>query len=156
MARPAKSVKTQSRHNTKSEEKQRQEVEEKIRGKADNLRPPTYLSNNQKKIFRKIKKELDESGILSNLDVYILTQFSIAVDRLQDIECKINDDFSLIFNKDFMASKDKYTKDLYRCCNELCLSPQARAKIGSLNLTASKNKEDPLLNALKEANEYDG
>lgn len=55
-----------------------------------------------------------------------------------------------------MASKDKYTKDLYRCCNELCLSPQARAKIGSLNLTASKNKEDPLLNALKEANEYDG
>ena len=145
MARPAKSVKTQSRHNTKSEEKQRQEVEEKIRGKADNLRPPTYLSNNQKKIFRKIKKELDESGILSNLDVYILTQFSIAVDRLQDIERKINDDFSLIF-----------TKDLYRCCNELCLSPQARAKIGSLNLTASKNKEDPLLNALKEANEYDG
>ena len=89
------------------------------------------------------------------LDVYFKqSNFSIAVDRLQDIERKINDDFSLILNKDFMASKDKYTKDLYHTMNVSVTA--GRAKIGSLNLTASKNKEDPLLNALKEANEYDG
>lgn len=153
MGRPAKSVKTQSRHNTKSEEKERLAIEEKIRGKSDKLKPPKYLSEPQKKIFKWIKKELSESGILSNLDVYILTQFSIAVDRLQAIEMKINDDFSFIFDKDLMSSKDKYTKDLYRCCNELCLSPQARAKIGSLNINAQKDKNDPLLDALKGLND---
>lgn len=149
MGRPAKSVKTQSRHNTKSEEKERLETEEKIRGKSDKLKPPTYLSKSQKKIFKWIKSELEESEILSNLDIYILTQFSIAVDRLQSIEMKINDNFDLVFDKELMSSKDKYTKDLYRCCNELCLSPQARAKIGSLNLNAQRDKDDPLLNALK-------
>lgn len=153
MGRPAKSVKTQSRHNTKSEEKERLEIEEKIRGKSDKLKPPKYLNEAQKKIFKWIKRELTESGILSNLDIYILTQFSIAIDRLQAIEMKINDNFELIFDKDLMSSKDKYTKDLYRCCNELCLSPQARAKIGSLNLNAQKAKNDPLLDALKGLND---
>lgn len=149
MGRPAKSVKTQSRHNTKSEEKERLETEEKLRGKSDKLKPSTYLSKSQKKVFKWIKAELEESGILSNLDVYILTQFSIAVDRLQNIEMKINDNFDLVFDKELMSSKDKYTKDLYRCCNELCLSPQARAKIGSLNINAQKEKNDPLMQALK-------
>ncbi len=153
MGRPAKSVKTQSRHNTKSEEKERLEIEEKLRGKSDKLKPPKYLNESQKKIFKWIKKELTESGILSNLDIYILTQFSIAIDRLQAIEMKINDDFELVFDKDLMSSKDKYTKDLYRCCNELCLSPQARAKIGSLNINAQKDKNDPLLDALKGLND---
>lgn len=153
MGRPAKSVKTQSRHNTKSEEKERLEIEEKIRGKSDKLKPPKYLNESQKKIFKWIKRELTESGILSNLDIYILTQFSIAIDRLQAIEMKINDNFELVFDKDLMSSKDKYTKDLYRCCNELCLSPQARAKIGSLNLNAQKAKNDPLLDALKGLND---
>lgn len=153
--RPAKSVKTQSRHNTKSEQKQRQETEDKIRGNADKLKAPKHLNDAQKKIFKWIKNELEESEILSNLDVYILAQFSIAVDRLQVIEAKINENFTCILDKNLMASKDKYTKDLYRCCNELCLSPQARAKIGSLNLNAQKKKEDPLTEALKGLSEND-
>lgn len=149
MTRPAKSIKTQTRHNTKAEKEQRLQVEENLRGNADKLEPPRYLSRKQKKIFKEIKNELEESEILSNLDVYILTQCAIAVDRLQSIESQINADFSLVYNKELMSSKDKYTKDLYRCCNELCLSPQARAKIGSANLAAQKDKEDPLLNILK-------
>ena len=48
-----------------------------------------------------------------------------------------------------MSSKDKYTKDFFRCCNELSLSPQARAKIGSLALQAKEKEEDPLIKALK-------
>ncbi len=149
MSRPSKSVKVQSKHNTKSDEKQRLETEEKIRGNAEKLEPPEYLSKTQKRIFRKIKKELKESEILSNLDVYILTQFSIAIDRLQAIETKINEDFDLVFDKELMSSKDKYTKDLYRCCNELCLSPQARAKIGNAYLNRKKEENDPLMKALQ-------
>lgn len=152
MGRPAKSVKTQSRHNTKTEESERLEVEEKIRGKSEKLLAPRHLTDPQKKIFYWIKSELEDSEILSNLDKYILAQFAIAVDRLQAIEMQINNDFSLICDKGLMSSKDKYTKDLYRCCNELCLSPQARAKIGSLSLKAQSEKSDPLTKILGKLN----
>ena len=57
---------------------------------------------------------------------------------------------ALLCDSSYMATKDKYTKDLYRCCNELCLSPQARAKIGSLAVQAAKQREDPLLKALRD------
>ena len=52
MARPAKSVKTQSRHNTKSEEKQRQEVEEKSVGK--------LITSDLRRIYQTIKKRFSE------------------------------------------------------------------------------------------------
>ena len=94
--------------------------------------------------------QLDECGILGSLDVYILTSCAIAIDRLENIERRVNEDESLMSDSALMATKDKYTKDLYRCCNELCLSPQARAKIGSLAAQAAKQREDPLLKALRE------
>ena len=43
-----------------------------------------------------------------------------------------------------MNARAKYMSDFYRCCNELCLSPQARAKLG---VAAARNKaaqKDPL------------
>ena len=47
-----------------------------------------------------------------------------------------------------MASKEKYTRDLFRCCNELSLSPQSRAKLGNLNIQAKADAEDPVLKAI--------
>ena len=48
-----------------------------------------------------------------------------------------------------MTAKDKYTKDFFRCCNELCLSPQSRAKIALANANAAKDAADPLMEVLK-------
>lgn len=153
MARPAKPISTQSRHNTKEEIEIRLEQEEKLKGNADKIRPPTYLSKDQKKIFKYIVSQLEASNILSNLDVYILTTASISIDRLVKIEQKINDNLDNLWDKDLMSSKDKYTKDFFRCCNELSLSPQARAKIGSLALQAKKDEVDPLVAALRDDDE---
>ena len=47
-------------------------------------------------------------------------------------------------------ARAKYQSDLWRGCNELCLSPQARAKIGSLAAQKQKEKKDPLLAALSD------
>jgi phage terminase small subunit len=47
-----------------------------------------------------------------------------------------------------MTAKDKYTKDFFRCCNELSLSPQARAKLSISNVNAMKESKNPLLDAL--------
>lgn len=149
MARPAKSVKTMSKNLTKKEIKERLETEEKLKGEADKISPPKHLSTSQKKIFKYIVEELKASGILGNLDIYILSICSIAIDRLQELEKMVNKDIGYVFNKELMSAKDKYTKDLFRCCNELSLSPQSRAKLGNINQQAKQDEEDPLLKVLK-------
>ena len=149
MARPSKLMDSQSRHNTKAEIEARKEKEERIKSLADKIDiPPEYLSDEQKKIYKFIIEELRMTGILTNLDVYILSTCAIAVDRLRAIETIINKNLSGLFNKDLMSAKDKYTKDLYRCCNELSLSPQSRAKLGNLALDNKEKASDPLLKTL--------
>lgn len=148
MARPAKSVNTMSKNLTKEEIQKRLETEEKLKGASDKITPPAHLSLSQRKIFKYIVDELEASGILGNLDIYILATCSIAIDRLQAIEQAINEDFNMIFDKTLLSAKDKYTKDLFRCTNELSLSPQSRAKIGNINFEKQKDDGDPLLKLL--------
>lgn len=148
MARPAINVSVMSKHLTKEEKTRRLERENASKGNRDKILPPTYLSEKQVEIFNYIVDELEESEILGNLDVFILATCAISIDRLQEIESKINEKFSLIANNTIMAAKDKYSKDFYRCCNELSLSPQSRAKLANMN--QNKKEDDPLLNALKD------
>ena len=150
MARPSKSVSTLSGHQSSEEIEARKEQEDKLKGSADKIKPSSYLSAKQKKLFKTIVKELEASGILGNLDIYVLATCSIAIDRLQFIETIINDKPTAIMNKDLMSAKDKYNKDFFRCCNELSLSPQSRAKFGNLTLQAKEKEEDPLLAALRD------
>lgn len=145
MARPAKPVALNSKHLTKQEYSERERLETKIRGDKTKIICPSDLSPDQKKIFKRIVKELGNSDILGSLDTYLLRQTAIAIDRLQAIEAMINEDSILLFNAKLMASKEKYSKEFFRCCNELGLSPQSRAKFA--NLLATKT-EDPLLAAL--------
>lgn len=147
MARPAISAKVTSKHLTRSETDAKLGTEERLKGSADKLRPPKYLTAEQKKIFRFIVSELTASGILGNLDVYVLTECSIALSRMQEIENRVNSDPAQLANDKLLQTKDRYTKSFFRCCNELCLSPQARAKMGNLNI---KTEENPLLKILME------
>lgn len=149
MARPCKSAKVLTESSqTKDEIEERIEFENKLKGKNDNLEPPEYLSLTQKILFEFIKSELKASEVLGNLDIYILAKCAIAIDRIQTLESKANKNAALIFNKDFISCKKTYDADFYRCCNELSLSPQSRAKLSNINLQAKANEEDPLLKIL--------
>lgn len=148
LARPTKSINVISKHLTKEELEVRKATEEKLKGSADKIKPPIYLSSTQKKIFKNVVEELKEADILSNLDIPLLVTFSRAIDRINYIESLIDEDITLISNRDLMSSKEKYTKDFYRCCNELCLSPQSRAKMGSIALDNKNKSSDPLLQLL--------
>ena len=152
MARPAKPVALTSKHLTKQELSERERIEKKLRGYRVHITCPEDLTPAQKKIFRRIVKELSESDILGSLDSYLLRQTAVAIDRLQTIEKMINEDADLLFNVKLMASKDKYTKDFFRCCNELGLSPQSRAKFANL---MSAKAEDPLIAALSAEDDDD-
>lgn len=144
MARPTKAAATTVGHFTSGELKKRIDSEAKLKGESDKLKPPSYLTVSQKKIFRYIMNNLKSSGILGNLDVYVLTECSICIDRMQTIEKKINE--SDIFDSMLVSIKEKYTKAFFRYCNELSLSPQSRAKLANIN-TQSK-EENPLIKAL--------
>lgn len=137
-----------SKHLTQDEKIRRLEREDIIKGARDKLYPPGHLTDKQVEIFNYIFNELEESEILGNLDVYILATCAIAIDRLIEIESRINKDFRLTLNNTLRAAKAEYSKDFYRCCNELSLSPQSRAKLANLN--QNKKEDDPLLQALKD------
>lgn len=149
MPRPAKATNLTAKHLTKEEIHSKKEIETQLKGNSDKILPPKTLTKTQKKIFNYIVNELKASGILGNLDVYILTTISIAIDRMNWIEQRINEKEFEILDVDLMRAKEKYTKDFYRCCNELSLSPQSRAKISNINVKTRKEKSDPLLLALK-------
>ena len=148
MGRPAKNVELLSKHLTKEEKQRREEKEKQYNVANDKVIAPHYLTEAQVNIFNYIVTELTESGIVGNLDVFILATCAIAIDRLQEIESKVNAKFGLITNNALMAAKDKYSKDFYRCCNELSLSPQSRAKLANINM--NKKEDDPLLSALRD------
>lgn len=150
MARPAKSVKVKTGALASEEEMLRNGVEERLRGTPAEPEAPDYLTDDQKSIFRFIVDELRESEILGRLDVYTLEFTAIAISRLREINNRINRDPTLLSDASLQSARAKYQNDMWWGANELCLSPQARAKIGSLAAQAAKQKEDPLLKVLME------
>lgn len=148
MARPALSAKVTAKHLTNDEKNTKIKTENKLKGSSDKLRPPPHFTAPQKKIFKFIVKNLESSGILGNLDIYVLTECSICIDRMQTIEKQINENPELLSDSSLIATKDRYAKNFQRYCNELCLSPQSRAKIANLNLQA--DDKNPLMELLND------
>ncbi len=164
MARPAKAIDTNSQKMSKQERKTREEAEKKLRGDNGNIKPFSYLNKRQKAIFKDILANLN-SEILSNLDTYLLNQTAITIERLESLEKEINSASTIIDEngkkKDKLdvsmitslkSVRDMYSKDFFRCCNELSLSPQARAKL-SINTQPPKKKT--LMDILSEDDDND-
>ena len=81
MARPTKSITTRTGHMSKNEIDARIEYEAKLRGESDRIRPPSFLSKEQKKLSKGIVDYLTLSGILGNIDVHVLTDTKFAAGR---------------------------------------------------------------------------
>jgi len=151
MSRPAKAIDTNSMKMSKEERKAREENEKKLRGANNNIKPFSYLNRRQKAIFKDILNKLNKDS-LSNLDTYLLNQTAITIERLESLEKEINiaskitdengkekDKLDVKLIASLKSVRDMYSKDFFRCCNELSLSPQARAKI-SINTSTPEKK----------------
>lgn len=152
MARPTKSVAMRSGHISKEEREVKLNNEKLLRGNSDNIKPLSFLTKAQKDIFKNIVQHLEESGLLGNIDVYVLSQAAITINRIHDCERNINE--TGIFDYEGQANpaikvKESYMREFFKLCSELSLSPQARAKIASINFEADTKKADPLLTILK-------
>lgn len=145
----AKPIELVAGHRTKEEIESRKENQERLKGDSSRIIPTQRLNENAERIFYSIKDEMKNSGVLSNLDSYILTQLSGAIDKLEYLDSALEKKPALIFNKDFKSSKKLYFDIFTKCCNELSMSPASRAKLANINSMADAEKEDPILKALK-------
>lgn len=75
------------KHLTKAEIESRTETE--VKAKSDKIRAPSYLTNDLKREFRKISKELIEIGIMSNLDCDCLARFLLSQKEYVKISIEI-------------------------------------------------------------------
>ena len=150
MARPAKSVKVKTGVIASDEAAARVAVEDKVRGEAVSSEPPEGLTVEQREIFQFLVDGLTAGEILGRLDVFVLESTAVAIDRLRSINRMIDEDPRLLLSTALQNSRAKYQSDLWRGCNELCLSPQARAKLGGLAARKAGEKKDPLLEALRD------
>lgn len=146
VARPCKNTNVLSMDMTKEEMSERQQAENELRGNHDNIVAPDYLCKEAKEIFYHIVDELEATGILGNLDVSILAICSNAIYRIGECEKVLNQD---LFNKEALRIKEGYVKEFFRCCNELCLSPQSRAKMANIRYQGEREAQDPLEQILK-------
>ena len=149
MARPAKSVHVRTGHMTKEEISTRAAKEEVLKGKGGSIKPTMRLTAAQKKIFRRILGFFADAELLGEADSYIITNAAVIIDRMQQLDALINATPDLLADRETISARSHYQQAFARVCNELCLSPAGRAKIGTLTLGAAKEKDDPLLKALE-------
>lgn len=145
MGRPAKSAQQQNGHVLKEDMETREQAEKKLRGNASKVKPTWKINKEQRKIFRQLKDYYEEAGLLGEMDGYILTAAAVNIERLQRIDKRIEDDPDLLYDRDTCNTRKDYLTMYFRFCNELSLSPQARAKMGILIGQNRAKKDDPIL-----------
>jgi len=76
------------KHLTKAEIEERMRTE--VKAPADKVTAPAYLSPEQKKVFKKIVKELRAINLISNLDVDALARLVIAQEKYIAVTTELN------------------------------------------------------------------
>lgn len=149
-------VNLQSSNLTKGEIANRAAEEKKLKGNSTKVyRAPTHLSNEEKKLYRFLVKELKESDILNNLDITILEITVDAIIKMRECKREI-DEYGIVVMKKSGPSKNPainafkdYNAIYNKCCMEIGLSPSARARLASINVQKKTKEGDPLLKALR-------
>lgn len=140
MGRPAKSSAVKTRKASKEDKKKLSDTEQKLKGNNEKLTPQKHLNRRQKDIFNYILNELLDKNILGNLDLFVLNQTAVVIERLELLDKEANNSKEVVMSAKFKATREMYTKDFFRCCNELCLSPQARAKLSIASTPPTKKQ----------------
>ena len=132
----------QRKHLTKVEIEERKNRELKTEKLTKVPSCPSYLNDNQKKIFKKVCKQLIEVNILTALDVDTVARYAIASDLYQEITERINNNMELLLDSKIMNTQSKLHKQLSELSNALCLNIVARSKI----VVDNTSKEVPVQN----------
>ena len=118
------------KHLTKAEIEERRAAEPER--KTDAILPPDFLTAAQKKVFARLAKELDDIGIMSNLDCNALGMYVVGVDRFKLLNKKLNGpelqedifEYEKVFNL-----WDKSVKQCQSLAKSLGLTIDSRCKL---------------------------
>jgi P27 family predicted phage terminase small subunit len=149
MARPSKPIATTEGNKVKKEKQARKILEDELKGFGE-VKPYSFLTTAQRKIFKKIVGHLGDVNLLGVLDEVIINNTAIAIDRVNEIERMINEDPKLALDDKVLKIKDRWTKDVYKGIDNLGMSPVSRAKLGVLFAQKQQAQKDPLLNVVGE------
>ena len=147
MARPTTSAKLVKGAMTKARRNKRLEIEESLKGGKFNGTVPKSFTVEEAKAYKWLCSVLAPADILGEPDRETVEQAAITIARLHQIDDMIRRQPELLTDKDVNTVRKTYVDQYIRYCKELCLSPGARSKIGSL-MANSKKADDPLIKVL--------
>lgn len=159
MARPRTPAKyKKGKSETKEHLEARSKIEEEMSGNTDKLYDvPEVLDDLGKDYYLFILHELEESGILSNLDIPIVQQTADCLSKMDQCDEILNEHKSLLYitydnrgnevlkEHPMVGTKQKYLNQFRALCTQLGLSPSSRASLSEAKMQKEKNSEDPLL-----------
>ena len=145
MARQARTTGSIKKHLTKAEKETRQEIENIITEDIP-LEPPADLTEPRQAIYSFIVSTLNDSGIIKKLDLEVIKQACITIDRLHQVDQLI--DTEGLTNSKLLTAKNQLFSQFLKVADLLMMSPQSRAKLGAVNVR-SKEK-DPLITLLED------
>lgn len=169
MVRPRKSASLHDhmdRNYTKSELQAMRQAEDDLKGKSEKVYDiPEHLSDLAQDYYKFIIDEMEVSGILSNLDIPLLSLTAETLAIIRGLEDEIQDKGLMIdtVNSRGVAERkknpaldvrDKYTTQVKGLFTQLGMTPSSRASLAVANIEKSKQEEDPLqslLNRTKKA-----
>ena len=136
MAMPAKSAKltlldgNKSRY-TKAELEKRIENEEKMKMRAENIEPPSWLSATAKKEFKRLTELLLEVELINEADITHLAFYCDAYSQYISFERQIKKYGLWVDGKPnpFIMRKRDAAAQMRSLASDLGLSPSARAKL---------------------------
>ena len=147
MARPTTSAKLVKGAMTKQRRNKRLEIENKMKGGRFDDTVPKEFTVEEAKAYKWLCSVLAPADILGEPDRETVRLAAITIARINQIDDLIRRQPDLLTDKDVNAIRKTYIDQYGRFCKELCLSPGARSKIGSL-MANSKKAEDPLIKVL--------
>ena len=127
-------IELQKKHYTKAELEEKKNTTLQV-DKLTKCPPvPQYLNENQKKIFKKVAKQLIEVNLLTSLDIDVIARYAIAQDYYTTLTIKINENPELLLDDKLLNKQLRLFKQLNELSNMLCLNIVARSKISVNNI----------------------
>ena len=164
MARARKPASTKKgKSETKAQLKRREEMEQKLMGNTDDIQniPADLKTDAEKMYYGWLIKEIEISGIITNLDIPLLKQTATVLWMIDEATESIRENGQLLESYDRFGNlvwkPNPSVKILQDCqtkynnfCNQLGLSPASRASLAGKKAEQQAEAEDELLKILRE------
>lgn len=126
------------KHYTKEEvkEKEAKEIKSDLLNKVPTA--PSYLSDEQKKSFKKLARLLIDNKMLTQLDIDTLARYCIAKSQYEYLTIQMNKDMSLLLDKNVMSQYQKINDTLLKLSKELGLTLNSRSKMSVVETVVEK------------------